>query len=71
MIPRLDPDEAIADVRALHADGAAATLVSHAGRYLALDLDAPIVDVTDALLDLGLDLHAAEDAAHRYVARGY
>lgn len=64
-------DEAIAAVNALHAEGQAATLYSHAGRYVALDLDAPIVDVTDALFDLGLDTERAEDEALRLVARGY
>ena len=63
--------QAIKAVYALHDAGHAATLHSHDGRWIALDLDAPVVDVVDALDELGLDANDAEDVAHRLVARGY
>lgn len=63
--------EAVAEVRALHDLGHAATLYTHDGRSIALDLDASAGDVVDDLLDLGLDLERAEDEALRLIARGY
>lgn len=64
-------EEAAADVHALHDVGRAATLYGPvAGRFLALDLDAPVVDVTDALFDLGLGSDHAADEALRLVAAG-
>lgn len=66
-------EEGVKAVHALHDQGNAAKLVGPMpnGRFLALDLDAPIVDVTDALFDAGLSSNEAEDAASRYVKQGF
>jgi hypothetical protein len=68
-----DQAEAVAAVWALHDKGRAATLVSNdrLTRWAAVDLDGPIVDVTDTLFELGWDTVRAEDEAMRLVGRGF
>ena len=68
--------DGITAVHALHDKGNAATLYGPVGgRFLAVDLDAPFVDIVDALADL-LFGHVedysvtAEDEAMRLVKRG-
>lgn len=63
--------QAAAAVHELHDAGHAATLYGSGGTFAAIDLDGPVVDATDVLLELGLDLETAEDVALRLVARGY
>lgn len=64
-----DRPTAVAEVRALRDAGHNTALYSYSGRgrYVALDLDAPIVEIVDALDELGLDAEAAEDEALRLV----
>lgn len=73
--PTTDRDAAVAAVHALHNAGRAATLYSFVGHYgpgyVALDLDAPVVDVVDALSELGLADDRAQDEGLRLVARGF
>jgi hypothetical protein len=70
--PTTDRPAAIAAVHDLHDAGRAAGLVGPVnGRFVALDLDAPFVDVVDALIELGLGCNEAEDVAWKRVGRGY
>lgn len=66
-------EEGVKAVYALHDRGNAARLVGplDSGRFLVLDLDAPIVDIVDALFDAGMSANEAEDAALRYVKQGF
>ena len=65
-------EEGVKAVYALHDQGNAAKLVGpfDNGRFLALDLDAPVTDITDALVDAGMSATEAQDAALRYVKQG-
>jgi hypothetical protein len=65
-------EEGVQEVHALHAKGHAAKLVGPMPneQWLALDLDAPIVDIVDALFDAGLSANEAEDRAWRYLQQG-
>lgn len=66
-------EEGVKAVYSLHDQGNAAKLVGPMpnGRFLALDLDAPIVDIVDALFDAGMSSNESEDAALRYVKQGF
>ena len=66
-------EEGVKAVYALHDRGNAAKLVGPMpnGQFLALDLDAPFVDIVDSLFDAGLSSNEAEDAAMRYVKQGF
>ena len=51
--------------------GHAATVVSYLGRYAAIDLDRTVVEIEEALVDLGFGSEAAKTEAWRLIRRGY
>ena len=51
--------------------GHAATVVSYLGRYAAIDLDRTVVEIKEALVDLGFSSEAATTEAWRLIRRGY
>ena len=63
-------EEGVREVYALHDKGHAATLYG-SGPFLAIDLDAPYVDVFDAIYDLLGDDERAEGEAMRLIKRGF
>ncbi len=62
---------AVRAVRHLHDTGHAATVVSYLGRYAAIDLDRTVVEIKEALVDLGFSSEAATTEAWRLIRRGY
>lgn len=69
--PTRNRDHAAAAVETLTAAGRHATLWRHAGRYVAIDLDGPFVEIVDLLLEIGLECEAAEDVAWHLVNRDH
>ena len=62
---------AVRAARRLHDAGHAATVVSYLGRYAAIDLDRTVVEIKEALFDLGYGSEAAKTEAWRLIRRGY
>lgn len=62
---------AISAARRLHDRGHAATVTDHQGVFIALDLDRTVVEIKEALFDLGLGSEAAKTEAWRLIRRGY
>jgi len=62
---------AVNAARKLHDRGRAATVADHNGVFIALDLDRTVVEIKEALFDLGLGSDAAKTEAWRLIRRGY
>ena len=63
---------AVRAARRLHDRGRAATVVGPIdGQFAAIDLDRTVVEVKEALFDLGLGSDAAKTEAWRLIRRGY